>query len=687
MALAAALLTFSVFQTGHAVETSPMSKVFEMINDFQAKIEKEGEESKKMYEEFAEFCEDRSAELNHDIKEGKSQVAELKATIDEETALAGSLTEKISELSSSIATNKADLKAATEIREKEKKDFLAEEKELLDAIDTLARAVGILEREMQSGGASMMQINSAKTLSQALEVMVSASMFSAQDASRLTAFVQSRQEAEDGDANLNLGAPAASVYKSHSGGIVETITDMKDKAETQLDGARAKEMESTHNFEALKSSLQDEMKFASEELDQAKRDLSESEEKKSDAQGDLDVTSKTLSENLQALHQLHNDCMTKATEYEAEMHSRSEELKAIATAEKILKETTGGATDMVYGFRQVSLLQTARTRLTTSADLGNFEVVHYIRDLSRKQNSASLAQFAQRLASAVRATDESGGDQFAKIKGMIRDMITKLEAEAKEDATKEAHCDKEMKKSNDKKADKTSENEKLTTKIDEMTARSAKLTEEVASLQKSLSELAHTQEQMDKIRKEEKALYIKQSGDLEKALEGVKLALKVLNEYYAKSESTSKANTSGGIVSLLEIVESDFSKNLAEINETEESAASEYEAETKENAVQKAAETQDEKYKSREIVTLEKLTAEAKSDRSSVQDELDAINEYLAKLKKECTVMPDSYEVRKAKREAEIEGLKSALETLKSETALLQRSANRKARHGFMLRA
>jgi len=128
-------------------------------------------------------------------------------------------------------------------------------------------------------------------------------------------------------------------------------------------------------------------------------------------------------------------------------------------------------------------------------------------------------------------------------------------------------------------------------------------------------------------------------------------------------------------------------KNLAEINETEESAASEYEAETKENAVQKAAETQDEKYKSREIVTLEKLTAEAKSDRSSVQDELDAINEYLAKLKKECTVMPDSYEVRKAKREAEIEGLKSALETLKSETALLQRSANRKARHGFMLRA
>jgi hypothetical protein len=166
---------------------------------------------------------------------------------------------------------------------------------LLDAIDALARAEGIFEREMQAGGASMMQSNSAETLSQALEVMVSASMFSAQDASRLSAFVQSHQEAEDGNANLNLAAPAASVYKSHSGGIVETITDMEDKAETQLDQARAKEMENTHNFEALKSSLQDEMKFASEELGQAKRDLSESDEKKSDAEGDQDIVTKLAS--------------------------------------------------------------------------------------------------------------------------------------------------------------------------------------------------------------------------------------------------------------------------------------------------------------------------------------------------------------------------------------------------------
>jgi len=294
-----------------------------------------------------------------------------------------------------------------------------------------------------------------------------------------------------------------------------------------------------------------------------------------------------------------------------------------------------------------------------------------------------LAQLAQRLSSAIRASNEIGEDPFAKVKAMIIDLIAKLEAESQDDATKAAYCQKEMTKASAKKGDTTSEYEKLTTSLDSMTSRSAKLTEEVATLKKSLSELASTQAEMDKIRKEEKALYIKQKGDLEKALDGVRLALKVLNEYYAGAASTSKANTSGGIISLLEVVESDFSKNLVEINSAEATAASEYEAETKENQIQKVAEQQDDKYKSREIVTLTKLIAEAKSDKSGVQDELDAVNDYLAKLKKQCTVMPASYEERKAKREAEIQGLKDALNILRDETVFVQRMSHRRALRGI----
>merc|ERR1740138_1504841 len=116
---------------------TPVSQVLSMISDLQTKIIGEGEEAQKVYEEFSEWCEERSKTLTFDIKTGKSESASLKATIDEETALSASLTTKIEELSAALATDEADLKAATEIREKESAVFVAEEKDLSGIIDTL----------------------------------------------------------------------------------------------------------------------------------------------------------------------------------------------------------------------------------------------------------------------------------------------------------------------------------------------------------------------------------------------------------------------------------------------------------------------------------------------------------------------------------------------------------------------
>merc|ERR1712008_463679 len=87
---------------GRAVEASPIAKIIQMIADLQAKILAEGAESQKVYEEFAEFCEHRSKDLQYDIKTGKDEKAELEATIAKEVATAGSLTEKIDELAAGI---------------------------------------------------------------------------------------------------------------------------------------------------------------------------------------------------------------------------------------------------------------------------------------------------------------------------------------------------------------------------------------------------------------------------------------------------------------------------------------------------------------------------------------------------------------------------------------------------------
>ena len=69
------------------------------------------------------------------------------------------------------------------------------------------------------------------------------------------------------------------------------------------------------------------------------------------------------------------------------------------------------------------------------------------------------------------------------------------------------------------------------------------------------------------LRAEEKAAFEVNSAEMKKGVEGVKLALKVLNEYYSKEgKSHSSADGAGaGIIGLLEVCESDFSKGLAEM--------------------------------------------------------------------------------------------------------------------------
>merc|ERR1712130_263715 len=141
--------------------------------------------------------------------------------------------------------------------------------------------------------------------------------------------------------------------------------------------------------------------------------------------------------------------------------------------------------------------------------------------------------------------------------------------------------------------------------------------EEVATLTKELGELATSQAKMDQMRGEEKALFTANEAETSKGLEGIKLALKTLREYYAKADKAHSdgGDAAGGIVALLEVCESDFTKALADLRSTEEAAAVAYDQETKENKMQKTVKSQDVKYKEKESVSLAKSAAEATNDR------------------------------------------------------------------------
>jgi len=649
---------------------NPLQKVIQLLGELQQKVLKEGEVEQKNYEKFAEWCKDEAVAKQYEIQDGKTKVEELSAAIEKEGSIIATMEATIEDVAKKISSNEADLKSATEIRDKEAADFAAADPDLESTIDMLSRAIGIIDKNMRATG--FVQGGNKEVLS-ALTALVQASSISADDRSTLTSLVQQAQGADDEDF-LAAAAPAPKAYESQSGGILDTLEDMKEKAVAMRNEGQKAEMNAKHAFEMLKQSLENSIAQDKKEMGEAKATKAGAEEAKATAEGDLSITSKELAADEKYLSDLSTDCQSKAADWEVSVKSRAEELQALADAKKLIVEKTGGAEARAYGFIQ----QGSKAR--SSSDAGD-NVVEMLQTLGKKSGDVALSQLALRIRASVQMASSSGADPFAKVKGMISEMIDKLVQQAAEEASHKAFCDKEMGESKAKIEDHTSTIDKFTTRKDKATATIEKLTEDIATAQSELAAIAKQQAEMDEIRADQKAAFADAKKEYEEGIEGLTMALQILRDYYAEKEDSSAllqqpevsthSKASGaatGIIGLLEVSQSDFSKLLADATVEEEASAKEYEKISQENRVSTAMKDADVKYMTKEVASLEKSVSEMTSDIQAEQTELDAVLDYYEKLKPGCIAKPMTYEERKKRREAEIAGLKEALVILEGET-------------------
>merc|ERR1719178_372171 len=171
----------------------------------------------------------------------------------------------------------------------------------------LSRAIGIIEKNMRETGF----VQGNKKVVSALNALLQASSISAGDRTTLTALVQKAQG--DDDDFLQSAAPAPKAYESQSGGILDILEDMKEKAVAMKnDGVKA-EMNSKHSFEMLEQSLKNTIAQYEKELAESKSVKAAAEEAKAIAEGDLSMAEKELAEDKKYLSELSTDCQTKAT--------------------------------------------------------------------------------------------------------------------------------------------------------------------------------------------------------------------------------------------------------------------------------------------------------------------------------------------------------------------------------------
>merc|ERR1719235_1884571 len=307
-------------------------------------------------------------------------------------------------------------------------------------------------------------------------------------------------------------------------------------------------------------------------------------------------------------------------------------------------------------------------------DMTRVKLVKKIQSLGKKLHSFGLMQLAS----------VAGSDPFVKIRGLIEDMIAKLLKEAQEEATQKAFCDEEMGKSKASQAEKTATIDKLQTRIDGASATIAELTEAVKTLEAEIADIDKSQAAATEIRTKEKADNTAAISDFSQSAEAVVKAMGVLKGFYGgaliqtSAKVTSKRPSFGGaktdtgssIISVLEVAESDFTTLLAETETAEDEAAEAYEKQTKENEVSKTTKLTDAKAKESEIKSLTVQLGHSKEDFASTSAELDAVLAYIDKLKPQCEEKAMSYAEKKAAREAEIAGLKEALEILEGSSFL-----------------
>jgi len=633
---------------------SPVQKVIAMIDEMAGKVQKELDMTTKDFEEYAKFCDDESVEKDYAIKDSKEQVETLGATITDAEGGIASATAAVEDLSTKISDTESELSTASALRKQENESFKKTEGELLTTVGELTGATTALKKslalvQLRGGRVGQQERDALAAVVAGLGQIVEASFVAPEQRRKIQALLEERADAEE---QFEFRA-----HSMDSNAIVETLTEMEDKASESLTDARKREGEAAQSFALLKQGLESETASMKKELSENTNRKASLGEKLAGAQGDLVITQKSLAEDTAYLKDLKRDCQTRAREFEVEVKDNNAELTALGKAKAILLKKFA----LVQTTAKVHALSKVQAR---DDEDSKSRALRSIEQLGRKLHSTALVSLAYRAAS----------DPFGKIRSMIEDMIAKLLQEAAEEATQKAFCDTEIGESTKSKDEKQGKLDKVNARLEKAASTVATLTDEVSVLSKEVADSDAALATATALREKEKATFVLVEKDLSESQEACAAATEVLREYYEGAsliqtgqkakDQTDEQGDGSGILGMLEVAESDFAAGLAEARTVEEAAQADFDKLKGEAKMLKATKTMEIKGKQSEIGSLKTSMGDLGSDKEGLTGELGAVLAYLDKLKPQCETKVPSYAERKAAREAEIEGLKNGLEIL-----------------------
>jgi len=456
-------------------------------------------------------------------------------------------------------------------------------------------------------------------------------------------------------------------------------------------------------------------------MDQTKKARSDKIEDIAQKSKELSTESSNLMDDSQYLEELYANCKRKAETWDQRSKVRADELSAITAATTIIETTVSEKTSKAtlrFAQRGVSIRlaqavardEDAMDSLEEAAEEkeGSAPIAFLQRRSISKHTGEPAVESIQKLLFSVGARTKSTAltalaaqinvaapKGMEKIKTLIQELISRLEAEAAGEATQKGWCDKATSDATTRQKTTAQEVDNLNDSMAKLEAKLALLKEELATLTKDITELDDAQSKADTLRgneNTENAATVTAAGEGKTAVEN---AIQILKDFYAGvkdatvpsliSVSSSKAgqqppdagfkndeanqgsqSAANGVLGMLDVILSDFDRTIKETEKSEAEALQDYNAFTARTTKSKTDKVAIKAKMQTESDDADTEHGNQKTSLSNNMDTLTGVVTELLELKKTCVDTGMSYAERVARREDEIQALNKALCILKA---------------------
>lgn len=653
-------------------DATPVDKVITLLTKLSAQVQAEGAAEAASYDKYACFCKEQASDKLYTIDKSDKKIKELEAAIEELEGEIKALDEAVADNRKEVEKEEKTQADNKKVREEESSKYVEKRKNLEEAVDAVSGALSTMRRsrdDVDQAVAGLLQ--KVSTESPYLALIAGATG-------------GSKYHAPDGKAKS---------YEYGSKEVIATLTSLQTTFKKELADLDKEEINAASDYNMARGARANTIAALQKEINEKETLSASKSEEKSNKETDKQEETDARDSDQGFLDDVTKKCEAKAAAWDKRSSTRASELTALGQAVELLKGMGNAysANSKLVGLisknskhSAASFLQLRSARRQTLDGVKLQKLTDQLKKQAHSMNSASLAMLALRLQAA-------GPDHFVKVRGLIKDLITKLEEDAAAEADAKSLCDKNMKAAVEKRDKNAADMETASAQIESTSASINDLKKEVADLAANIADLNKEKLMATELRNNEKAENLKTISNAESGKTAVDSAIEILKKFYesllqtkaspvdrsgnavkdlapetfsSDEEYKGKGDSSKGIIGMLEVISSDFERTVKTVSDAEDQAKKDYEALTSDiKKAVKEKETLKEKKKGEVESKNSDLTGFKSDHKDASKMNAEAIEE-LEKLQASCVDTGESYAERAKHRKEEIEALKQALQLL-----------------------